>query len=445
VKEEKKLLALQLVRYGLPAVILIFYATASTEMKYTPESTYVFLQFANEFISGPGAGPDFLHPGTGTPSPMWIMLATTGKVFHVDGLLTVKIFSLFLASLGVLCVYLLAYEVVRDRLIALCISLSVAMQAWLLQAAPSGSALLAGLLLTLAGMFFLLRNDYLLASFLVGLSSLILWQAVGLLVLLCADVAANSTDKRRAVKVIMMTLLVYFCPLFPWLVIARLNAVSILPVLVPFDELSLGGILSSAAFLSLAVMLIAGILLMLRSRGGSMNWLRGHFAPMLWMLWLGFQAMAGRTDVGLMGVPFLIIYAFLGFMEIVRATGGPRLTYPAAFALAGVLLVQNQALMNLMTKPAMEFSNERARQLISIAYWLKAGSIRGMTIEAEEPGIISFYSDRMVRTMQKEISPGADLVVTSERIVAGYEIAFTPPEAGMGLPADPQYSVWRRK
>jgi hypothetical protein len=363
----------------------------------------------------------------------------------VDGLLTVKIFSLFLASFVVLCTYLLAYEVVRDRLIGLCISLSVAMQAWLLQAAPSGSALLAGLLLTLAGMFFLLRNDYLLAAFLAGLSILIFWQAVVLLVLLCVDVTANSTDKRRAMRVIMMALLVCLCPLFPWLVAARLNGASVLPVLVPFGELSLGGILRSSAFLFLALMVITGVVRTLRSKSGSMSWLRGHFVPLLWMLWLGFQAMAGRTDVGLMAVPFLIIYGFLGFMEIVRATHRPPLIYPAAFILAGVLLVQNQALMNLMTKPTMEFSNQRTEQLVPIAYWLKACSTPGMTIEAEEPGIIGFYSERMVRTIQKETVPGADLVVTSARDVDGYEVAFVPPEVGMDLPAGTSYAVWKRK
>jgi hypothetical protein len=92
----------------------------------------------------------------------------------------------------------------------------------------------------------------------------------------------------------------------------------------------------------------------------------------------------------------------------------------------------------------MDTQSEDARQLITIAYWLRAQDTAGMTVEAEQPAIISFYSGKPVAA-GSSLAPHADFIVTSARSVDGYEAAFAPQENGMDLSTGASFAVWRKK
>src|SRR5512134_1625178 len=100
-------------RYGLPFVIGIFYFTASLGFEFTDASTMRMASFVKFGFASPIAD--------GYPSPLWQFLLMMGEWFHLDPLLSSKVLSLVFSCLVVFVSYLVANEILRDRLIALCV------------------------------------------------------------------------------------------------------------------------------------------------------------------------------------------------------------------------------------------------------------------------------------------------------------------------------------
>ena len=77
-----------------------------------------------------------------------------------------------------LATYLLAVEVFDDRILALCVALLVATGPWLMMASVAGDGITLALAVSLAGLFFHLRGDFLVGILMTALAGLILWPAL---------------------------------------------------------------------------------------------------------------------------------------------------------------------------------------------------------------------------------------------------------------------------
>lgn len=445
-KEEfvkKEDLVLQIVRYGLPLVVLVFYVTASLGFDYTADNTFVTLRYARDGVAATDSAQEPAGGIAGTPTPLWVFLLFLGTVAHLDVLLASKVLGLFFSCLVILCTYLVAYEVLADRLIAFCIALVLAVQSWFLQIAVSGSAMPLAMTLSLAALFFLLRNEYMLASLLAGLSALVVWQAVGLLPALLIDAYVNSVNKRRAFKVMVSAVLVYFTALTPWILYAVWHRVRPTPVLYSPGELP-GMFAGGTSLIVLAVAMIFGIIRLLKSQSRGLLWVRAQIAPLLWMGWLGLTAFRGGMELVFMAVPLLIVYAFHGFREVLQLSTRPVQAYTWIFIVTGLLIVENQFAFNLRARPAMQLSTVRAGELMTIARWLRANTPAGAVVSAEHPGVLGFYSGRNV-TSPGDI-PDPDYVVSPGIPVGGFTMVYRPahlPGADQGV--EDHFAVWKRR
>ena len=186
VKHDHSSAVLQVLRYGLPLVILIFYISASWNFSYTPDSTYLSLRLARKRRRRRCARVRAGHV-CATPNPLVVVFHRGRHTLKVDGLLVAKIFSLFFSCLvGVSDVpsggrsaprpfsRLLFRIRCRDK------RLVAAGGPCRLRASP-------GVDIVLAALFFMLRNDYLLAALMIGLATLLFWQAAGGFLLLLWD------------------------------------------------------------------------------------------------------------------------------------------------------------------------------------------------------------------------------------------------------------------
>ncbi len=430
----------QIARFGLPLVILIFYITASLSFEYTPDSTYSLLQQV-KVRSEPGSADAVSNAS----SPLWMLLIEIGRLVHVDALVTAKVFSLFFCSFIILFSYLLANEVLRDRLLSFCVALVVSMQWWLLQAGPSGSAVGIGVLLSLVSVFFLLRNEYLLSALFIGLSTLVFWQSVGLFVLLMTDIALNSVDRRLAVKMMGGVVLVYCCVVLPWVLYAVTHALSMVAVLVPLDGFPGFLPVTIIALSVLGGLSLAAVIVIARSSEEGKMVIRTQVAPLVWICVVFLVGSIANPEFIYMGIPPLIVYGFLGLREMLVWARWERRVYAVALVLTGLLILQNQATFGSARSEIFQRTIDENRELASIAIWLKANTSAETLVVTDKPGIVGYYSDLSVAVPEKTVN--APYVVSKATELEGYELVFTPTGEGLGgIPAGGSlYSVWRKK
>ncbi len=445
VKHDHSSAVLQVVRYGLPLVILIFYVSASWNFSYTPDSTFLSLRMARNIATEGVLGPVPAH-AYGAPNPLWSFFLVLGTLLNVDGLLVAKIFSLFFSSLGVLLAYLLASEILRDRFLAFCSALAVATSGLFLQVAPAGSALPVALALVLAALFFMLRNEYLLSALVLGLGTLIFWQAAGGFLLLLCDAYLNSTTPRHRVRVALISALVYICTVSPWFLFVVLRSVPPIPWLVGLDDFPAWSLATVVATVIPALVAAAALVGMMRQSHSDELTRQSHVIVILWACW--FLACSGfwGWDFYMIALPVVIIYAF-SIVQQLAPISRPATAYAQALLLTGFLILLHQLAFNYAVKPAMVNTEKDSEELVELAYWIKNGVPDEASVSAKRPDLLGYYSGRPVGFWNAAGNPSTEYVVSAEEDVWGYNVVqrasrFVEDEI---LPGAGRFAVWRKR
>ncbi|MEK9136721.1 MAG: hypothetical protein AAB393_06320 [Bacteroidota bacterium] len=433
--EELHPLSIRISRYGLPVVVGIFYVTAALGFSYTAESTFHLVSV--------GASPSGFD--VGFPSPLLQFLLWIAGSLQLDRLLAAKVLSMVFACCVILIGYLVANEILRDRLIAFCVSLVLGMQSWLLQAAPSGAGLSLALMLALGALFFMLRNEYVVAPFLFGLCTLVFWQAAVLLIVLCVDIWINSVSKERAGKVILSALLVYVSALLPWLLYSWTNHIAALPELLQIQEMPQLSFASAWALVLLMVLAVAGFLLALWFSSERNAIARSSLGVWMFIFVVVLLGLFQNSDVWYAALPLVVVYAFTGLEQVLKRVGRHTLFYSASFVLTGLLIVHQQIDFRSHTKPVMASAIAQLGELQIIADWIHANSQEGQTVCAEKNGVVEYYAGKPIARLDHGAEGCGDFVVTSRDNVDGYTKAFVPAvPSGTDEILARHFAVWRR-
>lgn len=429
--DDQQSFVIRVTRYGLPLVVGIFYLTASLGFSYTSDSTFQLACAARE------AGVS-----DGFPSPLWQFLLVIGRTLGLDQLLTSKVLSMVFSCIVILVGYLIANEVLGDRLMAFCVSLVFGIQGWMLQLAPSGSALTLGILLTLAGLFFMLRNEYVVAPFMFGLCTLVAWQAVFLLIPLWIDIWNNSVNKRRAGKVVLGACIVYCSSLLPLVLYLWNSGKWGLPTMLRVAGLPHMSVLAILVLGLLCILGVAGFMLMMRSSEMRKETLRTSGGVIAFLIVLLLMASTGHSQGWLAAWPIIVVYAYSGFARVLSWLRKQQQLYSLSFVLTGLLVVHLQIEYQRENRPLMAAAVARNAELRILSEWLKINSPDASSVCAEHPGIVGYYAERAVDPLGDQEEPGREWVVTSRQGVLGYDVAFKPAVSTEG---EQHYAVWRRK
>lgn len=403
-----------LARYGVPLVILIFYTTASLYFEYSPEELYKTVVSVGESSLG----------------SLWEVFLSVGIFLDIDILLTAKIFSMLFTCLAILLSYLIAQEILHDYLLSFCVTLTLSMQPWLLQIAPSGSGFGFALFLTLGAIFFLLRNEYIIAAVFGSLAALTVWQAAGVVIIIMVDVYLNSVEKRRAIKLMMSVVLIFFAVSLPWGLHSTQTG-NILPFL--YDVPSIIGEQALIGIYILSGITAAGVIyVLIRERGE----LHVHGAAVLWIVaTLVF-------NVWLLALPLLVVYGFFGLQKISLNISDRARTYVFALTLTTGLLLHHQFLTFPQIRRALYEGIEETEKLKAIAMWLRTNVRDDERVQMPigHEGVLRFYSERLAG------DANSPYVVSATENVLNAELAFDPTREAVDLRgASIHYAIWRRK
>lgn len=397
-------------RYGIVAVVVIFYVTAALHFDYTPDDTYIYLQYAKHVASGDGFTFNKESPSYGVTGPLWVLIVALGAVGGLDPYTIAKILDLVFASLAVLVLYVLASNVLKDRLYALCTAWIFSLDAWFLRWSASGMETSAAVLLSLASVLYVFRNEYLIASIVCGLLSLLRPEGLLLFAVIQVDNFLNTTDIIPARRVFFRSLFLYGLIVVPWIVFSLLSFGSLLPNTLgakTFDEFTVGSLIYvlltelriiGATQGLLVLLVIAGFVIAFKRSGWKK--VRLEAFPVFWIIGLLLFYVVSNVQVIsrylLLIIPFVILYGVWGLREILeRWSANPSRTRLAFTLLLFVSAVQNQSVYRLLVVPHMEgFSLGMNECLKPIAYWLKENSDPQATVLTPDIGLLGYVSGR---------------------------------------------------
>jgi len=410
-----------LIRYGIPAIVALFYGTAAFHFAYTPDDTYIYLRYARNIADGSGFS---FNPGEATygiTGPLWVLLLSLGGLLHLNLFIAAKILDLALASGAIVLFVFFALDVLEDHVAAVVAGFAFSVNVWVLRWTATGMESSLALLLVIAAARAAVRNDRLLAVVLAALLTLVRPEGTLFFVLLLINFFVNSPKKARAVEHTLVSIAVYAALLAPWVIYANREFGTFVPAtasaksaLVDFWGSRWWALIQQAKILFTSdlpdiLLLLLGIVLVATAK----RWadFKPHLFALLWIASLPATYIAFGVDVVsrylVLVIPFLIIYGFRGFLEFQsRWRALDRLGFTGVILFAGLLLVENQVVYHRTVVPHMrEFTAGMKETLIPLARQLSNETPHGSVVLVPDAGAIGYYSNRTVYDVAGLVTP----------------------------------------
>ncbi|HEV8538821.1 MAG TPA: hypothetical protein VGR15_07865 [Bacteroidota bacterium] len=423
----------RLIIIALPIIVGVFYFTASLHFTYTPDDTYIYLRFAKNVIQGNGISFNPGVPTYGFTSPLWLFIISLGGSMGVDLYVAAKGIDLVFASLALVVFYLLAYEMIRDSAAAICATVAFSLNAWLMRWAGTGMETSLAVFLTLATLWFCLRNEYFVAIVLAALLSLVRPEGALIVPVIIGDMYFNSVDKRRAIHMSAALALIFSVILVPWLLYAFNTFGTVLPNSAfakagwhpGIDQLTATGIdiirtIGGVDGAAVVALVLAGSILIAKRKmliaGDGIDrrlfLIRQSVVGIGWIVLVLIFYLASDANVVsrylLLVTPMITILAFSYVHHVMLHTSMKRFSYAAVLLLAALVMVQNQLAYRRVVVPGMAaFEQGMETCLIPIGKWLNQNTPPGTKVVTGDVGAIGFFSGREICDAAGLVSPAA--------------------------------------
>ena len=410
-------------QYGAAAIVLVFYVTISLHFNHTPDETYVYMRYGQNIARGEGFSFNAGTTSYGITGPLWALLIAGGVKLNLDPYIVAKTLDVVLASLALMAVLAVAYVIIRDRLYALVAALIFSFDAWFLRWSASGTETSLGVLLAMVSLWYAYKKEYITASLVIGLLTLVRPEGVILFIASQIDALLNAHAKRGTAKIVVASVILYVLVVGTWMGFSLIHFGRAFPNL--FPESILTGITVSAmltsAFTSMKILGATQLVLVLFLFGGALltvwkfGWhiLREEGFPLLWALAVPFFYMLFAVDVGsrhmLLVLPVFIIYGCWGIKRL--ETGlvvSPQRGFLILLVVAGISLGQNQVIYRLWILPHMNNLELGVNECLKpVAYWLRTNTPAGTKVLTPEAGVIGYASEREVYDATGILTPEA--------------------------------------
>jgi len=424
---------------GLTVLVALFYISAAAHFDYTTDDSFIYFQYARNLAAGEGMSFNAGTPGYGFTSPLWLLMISAGGVAGADIPMVSKILDLLFASLSILLLFFLSFELSRDVAVSFCATLAFSVNAWLLRWAGSGLETSLAVFFLLAFFRYLLRNEYHVAAGVLGLLTLVRPEAVLLLFPLIADLRINSVSRAQAMRTATRLVSVWLVIVLPWVFTAYAIFGTIVPTTfgakhgVMFDPGEMAGsiidvtrTLGSVDGVSIICLIISLVLFTVRHRrmvrtktaaeGEArlplpLYHFRQSLAAILWIVLLPLFYMLFSVNVVsryfLITTPMVLILGFFFFHELFRDRS-PVVRYGFVLALTTLVMLQSQYVYKKYALPHLDaFTVGMEACLEPIGSWLKEATPAGTVILTADVGAIGYFSERFICDYNGIVSPGA--------------------------------------
>ncbi|MGD0337856.1 MAG: hypothetical protein ABSB78_03610 [Bacteroidota bacterium] len=409
--------------FGLAAIVLVFYGASIAHFYYTPDETYVYLQYGRNIAHGDGFSFNPHEPAYGVTSPLWTLLIACENFFSIDVVLGTKALDLFIASLGLIVFFMLAIEILRHRILALLATLAFSMNVSFLQWSSSGLETSLAVFLALLAAWYCMRNEYVIGSVIAGLLSLVRPEAILFIVIIIADIFFNTVERRRAIKTVGLSLLAFCLVILPWYIFALRTFGTVLSNSFFADGSTAGslrGLIAFTAYIGAsdavtAVFFLIGLIIAVRKSRNQMaserTELRMLVLPAGWVIILSVFFLSCGTAIAqrslLLIIPFITILGFWGMKKIHEEYNlFQRLDYNIFIILTAIILIQNQFVYRHSIQPYMRDIAQGTEDVFQyIASWLETNTSTDAIVTVPDAGVIGYYSHRKICDPMGVVTP----------------------------------------
>jgi hypothetical protein len=410
-----------MVKLGPAIIVTLFYITVVLHYTYTPDDTYIYVQYAKNIAHGGGFSFNANTPSYGITGPLWVLLIASGAKAGLDPFIVAKTFDILFASLSIVLVYTFSATLIQDKMYALFAALVVSFDAWFLRWSGSGMETSFAVILVLIAVKYAYLGDYHIAGFVTGLLTLVRPEGLLLFVVIQIEnfIVSNVLGKNK--RLFWTSSALYLVVVLPWVIFSYETFGSI----VPNTELAKTAVrwsfltMMSAAIESLRILgstqplmillLIVGIPLVILKGGIGAFVAKGM--PILWILGLIFGYAVLNVQVVsrylVPTIPLIVIYSFWGLKQmVVSYHWSPRKTLVVLCTISATTILQSQLIYRITVVPHMRsFTRGMERGIKPIALWLRANSKQDASVLTPDAGMLGYLTDREIFDTAGLITP----------------------------------------
>ena len=408
-------------RFGLAGVVIVFYLTAMLHYQYTPDDTYIYLQYAKNIAQGEGFSFNAGIPSYGVMGPLWVLLLAIGARIGLDPFIVAKTFDVLFASLSIILAQLVALHVTRHRFYSFFAAVFVGFDAWLLRWAGTGLETSLATFLVLMTLWNLVMRDAPLAAGSCGLLTLVRPEGVLFFALVLVKAWEFGRIRDAQWRTLGYTLLFFLIIVVPWIFYALITFGTIVPNSYPARTFGMFDWRESVRAVAASIQVLVGsqaVVCVFLGGGVFVAWLRNG-ARFLWReaapVAVVVALVAGDAVVGvrmlsrylLPVIPVVVIYGLWGMQRLEEAFRIPfRRMVVVMCVVSVVVMVQNAVLFGTRAVPhIVNYTRGMDDCFRPMAYWLREHSEPDAVVLARDVGLLGYISDRVMYDTPGVITP----------------------------------------
>lgn len=402
----------------LVAILAVFVFRVGVQYDYTPDDTYIYLQYARNVIAHHEVAFNQGEPSYGVTSPLWLGLISVTGLFGDDLLKEAKVLDLSIAVAAILALFLLQRFITGSVWVALGTIAALSTHIWFLRWAGSGMESSLAAFLSIVVIYLVIRRSYRAAAVCSALLTLVRPEAAILVLTTVAFDLILLERGRSGFRTALVFAGMYALVLLPWYIYAQ----SVLGSVIPNTALAKSGIgfawrdiastavdlvktvAASDGIAVIVIVLTIALVLSGSTRRSSRTRLfskREFTIPLVWSVTLVLLYSITSANVVsrylLLMCPMIILLAFALPVWYVRLGGNERHGRMVMGLLTALFVVFNVFVFQSRVLPHMQsFAAGMRDCFMYIGVWLHENTEANATVLAGDIGAVGYYSQRRI-------------------------------------------------
>ncbi len=371
---------------------------------YTPDDTYIYLQYAKNIAAGNGFSFNPGEQSYGVTSPLWVLILTIPYLIGISGLWFAKIVDLLSAILAMFIFFRLCGLFFKnDKLLKFVATGIFIMNVWFIRWAFTGMETSFAVLLVVYIFYLFYSGKYSLMFLISGLCYLTRPETALLSVILFCIIAYRTTlTKETSLLSSLRFIGLFLLPVLPFLIFAKFSFGTIMPnTALGKSTLTLNYSIIISQFIEITKTLAGAslieMILTIFFLGISVfkKDLKNTLPILVWIVSLAVLYIVTDADIIsrylLLISPFLILTGLLGLEYLNRQ----RITVSITVFLA--VLMFSQFIFYRFVKPSTDdFSYGVDNCFLPIGKWLNENTSQNSKVLVNDVGVIGYYAERYI-------------------------------------------------